>query len=398
MYSIGSEEVTVGASGESTFVDGINYFKSLVEIDDANLPFMVNGLFGYSCFESVELMEQIRFEEKHTEKEIPLAQYAMYEYVLVFDHFKNDLCLIRFTKKADQTIPDSLINKLFNGHVPNYPFHAREEEESVYTDDEFEELVRTGIGHCKRGDVFQLVLSREFSQKFQGDDFKVYRALRHVNPSPYLFFFDYGDFKLMGSSPEAQIIVKKGIAEIHPIAGTFRRTGIQEADQSLAEELKNDPKESAEHVMLVDLARNDLNKHGTDVEVKEYAEIQYFSHVIHMVSKVTANVMPENAVATYADTFPAGTLSGAPKYKAMQLIDSYEPVSRSFYGGSIGFIGFDGTINQAIMIRSILSKNQTLYYQAGAGVVVHSKPASETQEVHNKVAALRKAIQKAEKI
>jgi anthranilate synthase component 1 len=261
------------------------------------------------------------------------------------------------------------------------------------TDEAFLEVLASGQKHCKLGDVFQIVLSRRFAQSFTGDEFNVYRALRSVNPSPYLFYFDFGSFKIFGSSPEAQIMIKQQVATIYPIASTFRRTGNDQADAQLAQELYNDPKENAEHVMLVDLARKDLSRNGTNVQVETFKEIQYYSHAIHLVSKVTGRM--DEGVATVqmvADTFPAGTLSGAPKHRAMQLIDQFEPTARGYYGGCIGFMGFNGDFNHAIMIRSFLSKDNVLYYQAGARVVAKSNVHSELQEVTNKLAALRKAL------
>jgi anthranilate synthase component 1 len=266
-------------------------------------------------------------------------------------------------------------------------------------DASYREMVKKGIHSCYRGDVFQIVLSRRFEQSFTGDEFNVYRALRNINPSPYLFYFDYGDYKLLGSSPESQLIIKNGKAIVHPIAGTFKRTGDDETDQQLAEKLLEDAKENAEHVMLVDLARNDLSRLCDEVSVKHYRQVQYYSHVIHLVSEVNGNVPPgTNPFLLLAATFPAGTLSGAPKFKAMQLIDEYEPTARSYYGGAIGFMGFDGSCNHAIMIRTFLSKNNTLISQAGAGIVAASQPESELQEVNNKLNALKKAVEKAEEI
>ncbi len=253
--------------------------------------------------------------------------------------------------------------------------------------------------HCQRGDVFQLVLSRRFSQGFKGDEFNVYRALRSVNPSPYLFYFDYGDFKIFGSSPEAQLIVKDGRAEIHPIAGTFKRTGNDEKDAELAKKLTEDDKENSEHVMLVDLARNDLSRNGNMVSVENYREVQFFSHVIHLVSKVTGRKKKDiTTMKVVADTFPAGTLSGAPKHMAMQLIEKYEKTNRAYYGGAIGFMDFNGNFNHAIMIRTFLSKNHQLHYQAGAGLVAASNPENELQETYNKLGALTKALEIAESI
>jgi anthranilate synthase component 1 len=280
-----------------------------------------------------------------------------------------------------------------------YKFETVGEESSNCTDEYFKNNVAKAKQHCKRGDVFQLVLSRQFQQKYSGDEFNVYRALRSINPSPYLFYFDYGSFKIFGSSPEAQIVIKDDKAIIYPIAGTFKRTGNDQADAELAQKLSDDEKETSEHVMLVDLARNDLSRNGSDVEVETFKEVQYFSHVIHLVSKVVGNLEEgTNTIQMVADTFPAGTLSGAPKHKAMELIDKYENTKRAYYGGAIGFLGFNGEFNHAIMIRSFLSKNNTLYYQAGAGVVAKSKEENELQEVNNKLAALRTAIKQADKM
>jgi anthranilate synthase component 1 len=283
--------------------------------------------------------------------------------------------------------------------VPVYPFGLVGEEGRNMTDDDYMAIVEKGIKNCLRGDVFQIVLSRRFQQSFMGDEFNVYRALRNINPSPYLFFFDYGDYKLMGSSPESQLIIKEGKAIVHPIAGTFRRTGDDETDQQLAADLMKDPKENAEHVMLVDLARNDLSTVCSNVHVSQFRKPHFYSHVIHLVSEVVGTVPAEtNPFEVLMRNYPAGTLSGAPKYRAIQLIDEHEPSPRSYYSGTIGFVGFDGSCNHAIMIRSFLTKNNTLFYQAGAGVVAASKPESELKEVDNKLNALRAAVKMAASI
>jgi anthranilate synthase component 1 len=292
-----------------------------------------------------------------------------------------------------------LVDLVKGNNHPQYHFKLNGKENTNISDIEFKEMVSKGKEHCQKGDVFQIVLSRQFSQGFTGDDFNVYRALRSVNPSPYLFYFDFGNFKLFGSSPEAQLKASNGKATINPIAGTFKRTGNDLQDKELAELLAKDPKENAEHTMLVDLARNDLSRHGKNVTVKTYKETQFYSHVIHLVSEVEADLnSSSDALQVYADTFPAGTLSGAPKYRAMQLIDGYENQSRGFYGGAIGVFGFDGSVNHAITIRSFLSKNNTLFFQAGAGVVVDSNEENELQEVNNKLGALKKALTLAENI
>jgi anthranilate synthase component 1 len=291
---------------------------------------------------------------------------------------------------------DDLIQLILNRSLPQFKFAKEGEETSNQTDEEFLKIINKGIDHCKRGDVFQIVLSRRFQQKFKGDEFTVYRALRSLNPSPYLFYFDYGDYKLFGSSPEAQVSIKGDKAYVNPIAGTYKRTGDDKADAALAEKLLNDEKENAEHTMLVDLGRNDLSKNGSDVKVDVYKEVQFYSHVIHLVSKVSATVPERSSIKLLGDTFPAGTLSGAPKYMALKLIDQYEPTSRGLYGGAVGLIGLSGNLNHAIVIRSFVSRNNTLSYQAGAGVVALSNPQSELEEVHNKLFALRKAMEKAE--
>jgi anthranilate synthase component 1 len=352
------------------------------------------GLFGYTSFDAVQFFDTIRLKSAATEPAIPLMRYRLYQYVIAFNHFKDELFLCENQVKGLESelgVVESLIR---SKDVPVYPFRAMGEEVSNMTDDEYMEMVKKGIQSCHRGDVFQIVLSRRFEKSFIGDEFNVYRALRSINPSPYLFFFDYGDYKLMGSSPESQLIINHQRAIVHPIAGTFKRTGDDELDKKETERLLKDAKENAEHVMLVDLARNDLSRVCENVEVAHYRQVQYYSHVIHLVSEVTG-IVPEgsNPFMLLAKTFPAGTLSGAPKFKAMELIDAYEPTARSYYGGAIGFMGFDGSCNHAIMIRTFLSKNNTLFYQAGAGVVAASNPASELQEVSNKLGALKKAIE-----
>jgi anthranilate synthase component 1 len=357
------------------------------------------GLFGYTSYDAVQFFETIPLTVHTSSISIPLMRYRLYQYVIAVNHFKDELFICENKVagiESDVAVVEALIR---SKDVPVYPFSAKGEENSNMKDDDYREMVKKGIASCHRGDVFQIVLSRRFQQKFIGDEFNVYRALRSVNPSPYLFFFDYGDYKLMGSSPEAQLIIQNGKAVVHPIAGTYKRTGDDDADKLATEALLKDVKENAEHVMLVDLARNDLSRLCDDVEVAHYRQVQYFSHVIHLMSEVTGKIREgSNPFELVAKTFPAGTLSGAPKFKAMELIDSYEPTSRSYYGGAIGFMGFDGSCNHAIMIRTFLSQHNTLTYQAGAGVVAASNPESELQEVNNKLGALKKAIDLAKEI
>ena len=372
------------------------------------------GLYGYTSYDAVQFFDTVklrsgkpqesepdsyRVRTKNAELIIPLMRYRLYQYVIVFNHFKDELyiCENQISGiESEMPVVESLIR---SKDVPVFPFKRKGDESSNVTDADYRNMVEKGISSCHRGDVFQIVLSRRFQQGFTGDEFNVYRSLRSINPSPYLFFFDYGDYKLMGSSPESQLIIQNGKAIVHPIAGTFRRTGDDDKDHLAAELLKGDKKENAEHVMLVDLARNDLSRVCDEVTVTHYKDIQYYSHVIHMVSEVNGKVRTgSNPFELLSKTFPAGTLSGAPKIKAIELIDSYEPTARNYYGGAIGFMGFDGSCNHAIMIRTFLSMQNTLTYQAGAGVVAASKPESELQEVNNKLGALKKAIEFAENI
>ncbi|MFN5334506.1 MAG: anthranilate synthase component I family protein [Bacteroidota bacterium] len=353
------------------------------------------GFFGYTSYDAISLFEDIELEEK-SPLPVGLMRYRFYQYVIAIHPFKDQMYICENSMEGIPSESDLLLQLILHRDVPSYPFSLTGEEHSNISDHEYIEMVKKGIEGCKKGDVFQIVLSRRFMQGFQGDEFNVYRALRSINPSPYLFYFDYGDYKIMGSSPESQLLINNGEAIVHPIAGTFKRTGDEVKDKQEAERLSNDPKENAEHVMLVDLARNDLSRVCDEVTVSRYKEVQYFSHVIHLVSEVRGKVKSGfNPFLLLGKTFPAGTLSGAPKIKAMQMINAYESCSRGFYGGAIGFIGLNGTCNHAIMIRSFLSIQNQLICQAGAGVVISSKPESELQEVNNKLGALHKAIKTA---
>ncbi len=381
--------------------EAVEQFVQQFQIEGEAKDSTFNGLFGYMGYDAVRYFEHINWRDSQPDAEnaMPDMCYSFYRYVIAINHFKNSMTIIENLQDGQTSGLDALKKLIFSNRFATYPFQTQGEERSNMTDDYFIDMVKKGKQHCQRGDVFQMVLSRRFEQSFLGDEFNVYRALRSINPSPYLFYFDMGDFKIFGSSPEAQIVVKEGMATIHPIAGTFKRTGDDAADQQLAEELLADPKENAEHVMLVDLARNDLGRNCTNVQVETFKEVQFYSHVIHLVSKVTGRLQqPEQFIKTVGESFPAGTLSGAPKHRAMQLINDYEPTPRAYYGGAIGHIGFDGSYNHAIMIRSFLSKQNTLFYQAGAGVVNRSVPESELQEVNNKLAALKKAVTLAESI
>lgn len=360
---------------------------------------MANGLFGHISYDAVQYFEDIQIQGKNEETEIPSIHYFVYKYVVAINHFNNQMTCYAHSYDGTEPNLDTVQHLLGMPHYAVDAFELVGEEKSNLTDEQIKGIVETCIKHCLRGDVFQIVPSRRFSQEFKGDDFQVYRALRSVNPSPYLFYFDYEDYRIFGASPEKQIKIDKGIAEIHPIAGTFRRSGDDAHDAELARQLTEDPKETAEHVMLVDLARNDLSKSADEVKVETFKEVQFFSHVIHLVSKVTGKMHEGvNPLQLVADTFPAGTLSGAPKHNAMTIINRLEPTNRHIYGGAIGFMDFDGNFNHAIAIRTFLSKGKTLFYQAGMGVVAKSNVASEMQEIHNKLAALKRALEVAQNL
>ena len=374
-----------------------------VEGDDAGAM----GLFGYTSFNAIRYFENIAVkDETQPKNDAPDMLYILYKVVIVFDHHNNQLKVIALVSdnQSNQNNPinpeiQAILKAMNRASVREYDFHPVGDVRSTLTDEEHKANIRRGIRHCLRGDVFQIVLSRRFIQRYEGDDFKLYRALRSINPSPYLFYFDFGGFRIFGSSPETHCRIEGRRAYIDPIAGTTKRTGDAKADREAAEFLRQDPKENAEHVMLVDLARNDLSRNCHGVRVEYYKDIQYYSHVVHLVSRVSGELDDgRDPIRAFIDTFPAGTLSGAPKVRAMQLISEYEPHNRGAYGGCIGIIGLDGSLNQAITIRTFVSRNGELWFQAGGGIVAKSNEEYELQEVNNKLGALRRAIQTAEQL
>ncbi len=392
-YPGGAEE-TQEITAQTDVVNALrDYIESFEVSGDAAA--LTNGLFGYTAYDAVRYFEKVSIQpKKECYNGIPDMLYVLYRYVIEVNHYKNQMTIIENLPQGCESGIQEIVSIIHNNNLAQYPFHPFDDVSSTITDDQYKDMVRQGVKHALRGDVFQIVLSRCFSQGFSGDEFNVYRALRCINPSPYLFYSDFGGFKVFGSSPETHLRIQGGKAYIDPIAGTFRRTGDDSRDRELAQELLADEKENAEHIMLVDLARNDLARSGGKVGTEFLRQIQFYSHVIHMVSRVCA-VLPKDAnhFRLFADTFPAGTLSGAPKVRAMQLIDELEPHNRMVYGGCIGMIGFDGSMNQAITIRSFLSYGNRLYFQAGAGIVARSVPESELQETNNKLGALVKAIE-----
>lgn len=411
------EPLATAEAKDGKFRSGTGHLGSPSDIPPAGLPSLLadfmdrfevsaegparrfNGFFGYTSFDAVQYAETISFSQDKPDLGYPELRYSLYRFVIAINHFNEELFLIENRLPSENSRLDELETVVRARSFGSFRFQAVGDEGENMQPERYLEIVRKGKEHCQAGDVFQVVLSRRFSQAFQGDEFNVYRALRSINPSPYLFYFDYGGYRLFGSSPEAQLVSDGKRARIHPIAGTYRRTGDDEKDAEAAKALAADPKENAEHVMLVDLARNDLGRNAETVEVTQLREIQYFSHVIHLVSTVEGD-LPENTnpVKLLMDTFPAGTLSGAPKFRAMEIIDGLEPTRRGYYGGALGMFGLDGEVNHAIMIRSFCSKDNVLYFQAGAGIVLASDPDSELAEVGNKLAALRKAISLGENI
>jgi len=361
---------------------------------------LMPGLFGYTAYDAINSFDNVEIKSPGVEgTQIPLLKYDLYRVVITFNHFNSTITLTEIIPDGESPVTQNVISHMANRNNTFFPFNTIGPERILTTDEDFKEHVKQGISYCQRGDVFQIVLSRKYEQDFSGDEFNVYRTLRSINPSPYLFYFDFLNFKLFGSSPEIQLQVSNGKAIINPIAGTVLRTGDAGADTRLIAELLENPKENSEHAMLVDLARNDLSRHASNVTVKSFREVHTYSHVIHLVSTVQGDLDKSgNLFRLFADTFPAGTLSGAPKHRAVQLIDQTEQKARGFYGGAIGAMGFGDSLNHAIMIRSFLSKNGTLSYQGGAGVVIHSSPEGELKEVDGKISALRKAIAGAEKI
>lgn len=388
------DNTTVEEKLSKTFTveTALNRFISEFKVSGENSN--ICGLYGYTTFNAVKYFENIPVKESHDDlNDAPDVLYILYKYILVFNHFKNELTLVEMLCEDEESGLEQLESAIENRNYASYNFSVTGPVTSTITDEQHKANVRKGIAHCLRGDVFQIVLSRRFIQPYAGDDFKVYRALRSINPSPYLFYFDFGGYRIFGSSPETHCKIEKGNAYIDPIAGTTRRTGDALKDKELTEALLADPKENAEHVMLVDLARNDLSRNCHDVRVLFYKEPQYYSHVIHLVSRVCGELNEgANTMKSFIDTFPAGTLSGAPKVRAMQLISEIEPHNRGAYGGCIGFIGLNGELNQAITIRTFVSRNNELWFQAGGGIVARSEDEYELQEVNNKLGALKKAI------
>jgi anthranilate synthase component 1 len=393
------EESEHATSTPSDIPETLWRFLQSFQCPDDPITGQFNGLFGHTNFDGARHFDRYPFSNDKPGLPSPVMRYQLSRFILVFNHFKDEVFILENRLPGQPGQMDELIRKIHNPGISTHPFHLSGQQSSNITDEDYRKMVRRAKAHCQRGDVFQLVLSRRFQQAFTGDEFQVYRALRSLNPSPYLFYFDYGNYRIFGSSPESQIRIRDRKATLNPIAGTFRRTGDPLTDTKRSQTLLSDPKENAEHTMLVDLARNDLSRHTSNVRVEALKEVHYYSHVMHLVSTVSGDLPDDaNPIRTFADTFPAGTLSGAPKFRAMELIEKYENTRRSFYGGSLGYLHFNGNMNQAILIRSFMSQNNCLYFQAGAGIVVDSDEEKELQEVNHKLMALKQSLINAEKL
>lgn len=391
-YPDGTKESTPLNDNDNRIEHAITRFMSRFSISGEGSNYC--GLYGFTSFNVVRYTENIKIKDSTASKnDAPDLLYILYKYIIVFKDFRHEMEIISLGGDGGADETAKIVGAINSNQMRVYPFRSVGETTSTLTDDQHRENIRRGIRHCLRGDVFQVVLSRRFEQRFEGDDFSLYRALRRINPSPYLFYFDFGSYRILGSSPETHYRVENGTAYIDPIAGTTKRSGDKETDDKLTRALLENPKENAEHVMLVDLARNDLSRNCHDVKVEFFREPQLYSHVIHLVSRVSGQLEPgANTIKAFMDTFPAGTLSGAPKVRAMQIISEYEPHNRGAYGGCVGFIGFNGNMNQAITIRTFVSRNNTLWFQAGGGIVAKSNVEQELQEVNNKLGALKAAI------
>lgn len=373
------------------------------------LPRFVGGLVGYLGYESVRHFEPSLISQMPP-SDLPDGVYLLSDIVVAFDHSRQSLSLIANVLEDDPESADQRLDEIV-ARI-HQPLPARENTqpvtgklESNMSREAFEQMVGTGREYIAAGDIFQVVLSQRFSRHTTVDAFDVYRAVRHLNPSPYMFFFDFGTvdgqpFYLAGASPEMFVRLEGRRAALRPIAGTRPRGADPAADAVLADELLADPKERAEHVMLVDLGRNDLGRvceYGS-IQVPEFFTIERYSHVMHIVSHVEGQLKPDlTAFDLVRAAFPAGTVSGAPKIRAMEIIAELEANPRGPYAGMIGYFGFDGAMDTCLAIRTMVARGDTVSVQAGAGIVADSDPAREYQETVNKAKAMLRAIEMAEK-
>lgn len=360
---------------------------------------LAGGLVGYASYDVVRFFERLPARLAGADG-VPVFHYAAPKSILVFDHLTRSIALLHDGSEAERrSLRKEVIAALRGGLPANVRAGRYAKPQPVMSRDDYMAGVRRAQEYIASGDIYQLVLSQRFGGRHELDPFQVYRALRLINPSPYLYYCALDDVTVVGSSPEALVKLSRGRAELRPIAGTRPRADDPAADLAHEAALKADPKENAEHVMLVDLARNDLGRVATagSVKVEPYRAIERYSHVMHMVSGVTGELAPgKDAFDLFAATFPAGTLVGAPKVRAMEIIDELEPQGRGLYGGTVGYFGARGDMDQAITIRTMVFRGDEYSYQAGAGVVADSVPETEHDEVLAKSAALVRALALAE--
>jgi len=357
---------------------------------------LLGGLVGYTAYDAVRYFEHLPGRSLDS-TEAPHAHYVAPRSLLVFDHLTRGVALLHDGSEAERQALRSDVIRALRGPVP--PVLAKggfAKAEPSLSREAHAALVRRAQEYIASGDVYQLVLASRFAGRHALSPFEVYRALRMLNPSPYMYFCELGDITVVGSSPEALVKLHAGHAQLRPIAGSRPRGRDAAADAALEQELLADPKENAEHVMLVDLARNDLGRVATpgSVSVDPFRVIERYSHIMHIVSGVGGTLKAgQDAFDLFAATFPAGTLVGAPKVRAMQIIDELEPVGRQLYGGTIGYFGREGDMDQAITIRTLVFRGDTYSYQAGGGIVADSSPQAEYEEVLAKSAVLRRALE-----
>ena len=364
---------------------------------------LAGGLVGYAGYDVVRFFERLEGRkggEGVGTRGAPLLHYVAPQSLLVFDHVSRGIALLHDGSEVERQILRKDIIRALHGALPGRKGVGRYAQPIAdFGRDDFMTGVRRAQEHIAAGDIYQLVLSVRFGGRHELEPFEVYRALRLINPSPYMYYCVLGDVSVVGSSPEALVKLSNGKAQLRPIAGTRPRADDAAADIANEVELRADPKENAEHVMLVDLARNDLGRvaHAGSVHVEPYRAIERYSHVMHIVSGVNGELARgRDAFDLFAATFPAGTLVGAPKVRAMQIIDELEPTERGLYGGTVGYFGARGDMDQAITIRTLVFNGDEYSYQAGAGIVADSVPESEHDEVLAKSAALRRALELAE--
>ena len=361
------------------------------------IPFN-GGLVGATGYDVVRFFERLP-AHRGVDARLPQGAFVAPESLLVFDHLTRRVALLHAGPESERQALRKDVIRALRGGVGEARSGRFARAAASMTRDEFVGAVQQAKAHIKAGDIYQIVLSVRFSGRTDLDAFQVYRGLRLLNPSPYMYFFEHGDLKVAGSSPEALVRLSGGHASLRPIAGTRPRGATPEADVALEHELLADPKENAEHVMLVDLARNDLGRvaRGGSVRVEPYRKIERYSHVMHIVSGVQGDLARgRDAFDLFAAAFPAGTLVGAPKVRAMQLIAELEPTARGLYGGTVGYFAKNGNMDQAITIRTLVLHGDEYSFQAGAGIVSDSVPETEYQEVLAKSAILRHALELAE--